>query len=373
MVAHVVVIGAGVYGAAVAASLTRRGARTTVVDAGAPGGGTSGATFSWTNSCGKQPRSYHDFNVAGMEAHRRLAADVPHCDWYHETGNLEWAATDDGRDELHRKVAGVLDYGYEARWLSRSQALELEPDMDPAALPDDGIAYFPREGWVEPIRLIGHLLSTAVSAGAEVVRDDAVTGLEVTAGAVREVRLASGRRLPADAVVDCAGPRAARIAGLAGLSLPMRNTRGVLVCTSPVAVSVARVVHAPHVHLRPDGGGRLLLHTPETDDAVRVSDTGQVGVDPATVDEVVEAGRALYPGIGAVSVESVRVGERPIPDDGLPVLGRVVELLNFHFAVSHSGATLSLHAGDLVAAEALGEDRSDVLAPYRFERSAAVH
>ncbi|MER5266020.1 FAD-binding oxidoreductase [Actinosynnema sp. NPDC002837] len=370
MVAHVVVIGAGVYGAAVAASLTRRGARVTVVDAGAPGGGTSGATFSWTNSCGKQPRSYHDFSVTGMQAHRRLAADVPHGDWYHETGNLEWAATAADRAELSRKVAGVLDYGYEARWLDRAEALDLEPDLDPAALPDDGIAYFPREGWVEPTRLIGHLLSTA--AGAEVVRDDAVTDLEVVADSVRSVGLASGRRLRADAVVDCAGPQAARIAELAGLALPMRNTRGVLVYTSPVAVAVARVVHAPHVHLRPDGGGRLLLHTPEVDDAARASDTGEISVEPSAVEEVVEAGRALYPGVRAASVESVRVGERPIPFDGLPVLGRVLELPNFHFAVSHSGATLCLHAGDLVAAEVLGEDRDDALAPFRFERSAAA-
>ena len=66
--------------------------------------------------------------------------------------------------------------------------------------------------------------------------------------------------------------------------------------------------------------------------------------------------------------ESVRVGERPIPGDGLPVLGRAVELPNFHFAVSHSGATLCLHAGDLVAAEALGVETGDALAPFRFER-----
>jgi glycine/D-amino acid oxidase-like deaminating enzyme len=69
-------------------------------------------------------------------------------------------------------------------------------------------------------------------------------------------------------------------------------------------------------------------------------------------------------------VESVRVGERPIPGDGLPVLGRVVALPNFHFAVSHSGATLSVYAGDLVAAEALGADQGDALAPFRFERLA---
>ncbi|MBB5629998.1 NAD(P)/FAD-dependent oxidoreductase [Sphaerisporangium krabiense] len=370
MVEHVVVIGAGVYGAAVAAALTRRGARVTVVDAGALAGGTSGATFSWVNSCGKRPRSYHDLNVAGMAAHRRLAADVPHGDWYHEGGNLEWAADDAGRAELRGKVAGVLDYGYDARWLSRAEALRLEPDMDPAGLPDDEIAYFPREGWIDPVRLIGHLLSSAVAGGAESVAHDGVTGLEVTAGMVRAVGLASGRRLLADAVVNCAGPQAAAIAELAGLVLPMRNTRGVLVSTSPAAVSPSRVIHSPHVHLRPDGGGRVLLHTHEIDGAARVSGTGEISVDPSAVGKVVEAGRALYPGLRAATVEGVRVGERPIPGDGLPVLGRVVALPNFHFAVSHSGATLSVHAGDLVAGEVLGEDHDEALAAFRFERPA---
>ncbi|MFG2004326.1 NAD(P)/FAD-dependent oxidoreductase [Spirillospora sp. NPDC048911] len=362
MVANVVVVGAGVYGAAVAASLARRGAQAVVVDAGAPAGGTSGATFSWTNSCGKKPRSYHDLSVASMEAHRRLAAEAPDGSWYHETGNLEWAADDD-REELRRKVAGVIDYGYEARWLSRAEALRLEPDLQPAELPDE-IAYFPREGWVEPARLISHLLSNAVSRGAEVVRNHAVTGLEVTGGRVRTVRLASGRRLSADAVVNCAGPQAASIAELAGLVLPMRNTRGALVYTSPVAVSVSRVVHAPRVHLRPDGAGRLLLHSPDIDGAAHASGT----VEQAAVEKLLKAGRELYPGLQDATVQDVRVGERPIPGDGLPVLGRVAELPNFHFAVSHSGATLSVHAGDLVAAEALGEDQNDALAPFRFER-----
>jgi glycine/D-amino acid oxidase-like deaminating enzyme len=368
MVEHVVVIGAGVYGAAVTASLTRRGASVTVVDAGAPAGGTSGATFSWINACGKEPRPYHDLSVAGMEAHRRLAAEVPHGDWYHEGGNLEWAANDAAREALRKKVAGVLAYGYEARWLSRAEALGLEPDIDPAELPADEIAYFPREGWIEPTRLIGHLLARAVAGGAELVRNDAVTGLELTAGMVRAVRLTSGRRLSADAVVNCAGPQAAGIAKLAGLVLPMRNTRGVLIYTSPVAISVSRVIHAPYVHLRPDGAGRLLLHNPEIDGAVYVSDAGEIRVEPSAVERVLDVARALYPGLRAATVESIRVGERPIPADGLPVLGRVVELPNFHFAVSHSGATLSVHAGDLVAAEVLGQDQADALAAFRFER-----
>ena len=336
MNARVLIVGAGVYGAAVAASLTARGAVVTVVDAGAPAGGTSAATFAWTNSCGKRPRAYHDLNVAGMAAHRRAAGD-----WYHETGNLEWVVGDD--EPLRRKVAALLDVGYDARWLGRAEALRLEPDIDPAVLPDDGIAYFPREGYLEPTRMVAHLLTSA----AEVVRGDAVVGLDEGT-----VHLASGRRIPADAVVNCAGPRAADVAELVGLRLPMRNSRGALVCTSPVAVSLSRVVHAPRVHLRPDGGGRVLLH----------------GHDDAAPETVLEAAGAVYPGMLAATIESVRVGDRPIPADGLPVLGRVAAVPDFHFAVSHSGATLCRYVAELVASEVLGDDRSDVLGPFRFER-----
>ncbi|ONI81273.1 FAD-dependent oxidoreductase [Actinosynnema sp. ALI-1.44] len=339
MVARVVVIGAGVYGAAVSASLVRRGAGVTVVDSGPPGGGTSGATFSWVNSCGKQPRAYHDLNVAGMRAHRETGGD-----WFHDGGNLEWA-DDTGIEWLRHKVAGLVEYGYPARWLDKADALRLEPDIDPAVLPDGEIAYFPGEGWVEPTRMIAHLLS-----GIEVIRD-AVVGVAVRGGRVSSVRLASGQDIAVDAVVNCAGARAADVAKLAGLRLPMRNKPGVLAYTSPVAVSIARVIHAPQVHLRPDGGGRLLLHNEDLD-----------------VGQMLAAARAVYPGLRDGAVESVRTGERPIPVDGLPVLGRVLDLPNFHFAVSHSGVTLSAYVGDQVAAEVLGEDRDDVLGPFRFER-----
>ena len=62
----IVVVGAGSVGANVAYRLAQRGARVTVLDAGAPGGGTSGASFAWTNSFSKTPRDYHDLNVASM-------------------------------------------------------------------------------------------------------------------------------------------------------------------------------------------------------------------------------------------------------------------------------------------------------------------
>ncbi|GGU16543.1 NAD(P)/FAD-dependent oxidoreductase [Lentzea flava] len=347
---RIIVVGAGVYGAAVAASLVRRGAAVTVVDAGAPGSGTSGASFSWVNSRDKRPLVYHELNVAGMAAHQRLAAAFPPGDWYHGGGGVEWTTDAAG---LGAKVDGLVALGYGAKLLSRAEALELEPGIDPDRLPADGIAYYPDEGWVEPTRLIAHLLSRDV----DVVAGDAVVGLDVSGDAVRAVRLEAGRVLAADAVVNCAGPQAAEVAAMAGLALPMRNLPCVLVYTSPVAVPLSRVVHAPDVHLRPEGDGRILLHSSEVDRG------GQEAVD-----ELVRAAASLYPGIRAATVESVRTGERPIPGDGLPVLGRVADLRNYFFAVSHSGVTLCLHAGELVADEVLGENRDDALAAFRFER-----
>lgn len=366
MTEKVIVIGAGVYGAAVAFELSKRGAQVTVVDAGQPGAGTSNATFAWTNANGsKEPREYHDLNVASMEAHRKLAQEAGRSDWYQESGNLQWGGDDAERAELRRKVETGLKYGYPTQWLTRDEVARLEPDINPSELPEDEIAYFPTEGWVSPTRLIGYLLA---QSGAEKIWDDAVVGFDISDDRVRSVRLASGRQLQADAVVNCAGPQAAQIAQLAGLALPMSNTHGVLVHTSPVAISASSIVMAPNVHIRQDGGGRLQLHSYQHDGAVNISSAGETTVEPAAVDKIVEAASALYPAIREASIESVRVGERPIPGDGLPVLGRAVKLPNFHFAVSHSGVTLSVYAGGLVAAEVLGEDHSAELAPFRVER-----
>lgn len=374
MAANVIVIGAGVYGAAVAASLARRGERVVVVEAGLPAHGTSGATFSWTNASAKPAGPYRDLNVAGLAAHQRLAAEAFGADWYHGSGNLQWVAAgdDEARQKLRAQVTGLLDDGYEARWLSRSEAADIEPGIDPAGLPADEIAFFPREGWVAPEKLISHLLSAAAAHGADLLTGDGVVALETSADQVSAVRLESGRTLAAAAVVNCAGPRAGVIAGLAGLDLPMRNTCGLLVRVSAAALPVSRVVHAPRVHLRPDGAWGLLMHSPALDGAVRTSDAGPVVADDTAVGRLLEAGRALCPAARNAAVDGIRIGERPIPGDGLPVLGRAVDLPNFHFAVSHSGVTLCLHAGGLVADEVLGIDRDEALAPFRFERFRAA-
>ena len=68
----VLVIGAGIVGAAIAYRLAASGAAVTVVERSEPGRGTTATSFAWVNANRKTPRPYYDLNLAGMDEHRRL-------------------------------------------------------------------------------------------------------------------------------------------------------------------------------------------------------------------------------------------------------------------------------------------------------------
>jgi glycine/D-amino acid oxidase-like deaminating enzyme len=369
MALSVVVVGAGVIGAAVAADLARGGAAVTVLESGRVAAGTSGASFAWTNAGGKQPRSYFDLSVEGMREHRRLASSVASCDWYHESGNLEWAAGADAQRELERKVARLRQWGYQARWLDPLEVGSLEPDMAVGMI-GSRVACFPEEGWVDPARLVAALLSRARASGAQVRPHSAVVGMSMRGERIDGVATCDGETVRTDAVVNCAGPGAGEVAALVGVELPMRNTAGLLAYTAPAAVAVGRVIHAPRIHLRPDGGGRLLLHNMIADAAVSTREEGSRIVEPGAAEAMLHRAQELYPGLRGIMIEASRIGVRPIPIDGLPVLGQSATVENLHFAVTHSGVTLCLRVAELVGAEVCGE-LVDELAPFRHSRLEA--
>lgn len=61
--------------------------------------------------------------------------------------------------------------------------------------------------------------------------------------------------------------------------------------------------------------------------------------------------RELLVGAGDARLVDVRVGVRPMPDDGLPLVGAVPGVPGLHLAVLHSGVTLAPVVGRLLARE----------------------
>ncbi|TJW35194.1 MAG: FAD-binding oxidoreductase, partial [Mesorhizobium sp.] len=61
-------------------------------------------------------------------------------------------------------------------------------------------------------------------------------------------------------------------------------------------------------------------------------------------------------------------GPKPIPSDGEPVLGAVEAVTGVHVAFSHSGATLGLVAGELLAREIASGNPHPMLSSFRVHR-----
>lgn len=367
MAQRVVVVGAGVVGAAIAAELAANGAEITMLEAGRPARGTSGATFAWLNSNGKEPDQYHYLNVAGMEAHGRLATEHPNPSWYHTGGNVEWREGVEERTRLEDRVVRLQALDYPAELVSRSDLALLEPDLDLEGVPDDGIAYFPEETWVDVPLLVAALLDRARSHGARVVPNTPVTGFIMSGGSIDSVE-AGSQQFDADVVVNCAGPEADQVAAMAGIRLPLRKEPGLIVTTEPAAVGIHRIIHAPGVNVRPEGGGRLMLHSAAADASV----TDSYAVTAGGVEALLGSVGSLFREARDLQAESVRVGVRPIPPDRLPVLGFTEGVPNLYQAVTHSGVTLSLLLGEMVTRHIVKDEEAPELYRLDARRSSAV-
>ncbi len=82
----------------------------------------------------------------------------------------------------------------------------------------------PDDGWCDPAGLLQGLRRKARSQGVLYV-EDRVVGIDHDAAAARALRLASGRSVVADAIVNAAGPWAQQIAAMVGMPLPIEPLR----------------------------------------------------------------------------------------------------------------------------------------------------
>jgi glycine/D-amino acid oxidase-like deaminating enzyme len=362
----VLVIGAGVLGASVACRLAQAGAAVTVLEARWVGGGTSSASFAWTNANNKPPRAYHDLNVEGMRAHAALREEFGGAPWWHAGGNLQWAVDDASQRALRERVERLRAWGYAVAEIGPRELRDLEPDIAPAAVEGAAIAYYPEEGWLDPVVYAHAMIEEAVRRGARLSTGVRVRALRRDGRRVLGVTTDDGTAHDADVVVNCAGRWSSEVAATARLDIPLAPTAGLLALTPPVPSCLRRIVHAPSCHLRPDGGGRLMVQADDTDDAV-TAQTASRDALPAARDLLRRAAR-LLPGIAGAEPEAVRIGVRPYPADGVSAVGPHPEVDGYYLVVTHSGVTLSPFLGRVVAGEILSGRPDPRLAPFRPAR-----
>ena len=80
--------------------------------------------------------------------------------------------------------------------------------------------------------------------------------------------------------------------------------------------------------------------------------------------------RAAYhlPALKNAKITPVPVGYRPMPMDGLPVLGFTKAVPNMYISVMHSGVTLAAAVGEFCTIEIVDGTSVEMLERYRLER-----
>ncbi len=374
MASDVVIIGGGIIGACAADALAEAGARVTVLVAGWPGRGTSAASLAWVNSANKTPEAYHRLNAAGIPAYTALQERLGPEYGVHMDGALNWVDTDAQRPELRERFQRLRAWGYPVEWVAARDVMgDLAPELrlEPEAVQD--LLYMPAEGWIDAPLLIQRLLAEVRRRGGEIRCGQRVREVRRAGGRVNGVLTEAGEEIGAAAVIDCAGPEADQVAASAGVRLPMARVPGLLIVTDRVPVSLRQVVRPPGLSFRPDGGGRVAILTdwaPSRAASLSRDDTTPAPSLPPPPDAERTLARAAryLPALEAARVEAARLGVRPMPLDGYPMIGPHPELPGFYIVVTHSGITLGPVLGPLVAAEVVTGRPEPVLAPYRPER-----
>jgi glycine/D-amino acid oxidase-like deaminating enzyme len=353
---RVVVAGAGIIGANIAYQLVKRGAAVSIVERRRPGHGATANSFAWINAK-KRPRDYFDLSRLGIQAWRQLDREFSGALPVVWGGSVEWRAEADARARLQKDVAEFQAWGYPVKPLDVAALATLEPRLTPGTM--DGGAHWTDEAHADPVGVTERVLQKAEMNGARLLCPAEVTGLDLAGGRLRAVRTSAGD-LEADALVVACGTDTPRVAAFAGVRVPLKESPGVLVHVPPQPRIVQRVVLAPVGNIKQKPDGRI----------VAGSDFGAGGGDlsHAAGERLLKTMAVVLPELGRAGVEKMTQGFRPMPADGLPIVGVAPRRRDVYLAVMHSGVTLGPLMGRLAAGELLDGVDAEPLAQYRLER-----
>lgn len=378
----VVVIGAGIVGAACARSLARAGAEVTVLERGGAAGATT--AHGEGNLLVSDKRPGPELDLARYAATRwpGLAAELadelgpgsPDVE-YERKGGLVVATTPPGARSLLDLAAAQRAAGVQAIPVDAAEALRLEPWLTTSLT---AAVHYPQDAQVQPVAVAEALLASARRAGARVH-----TGTEVL-GALRDGDRLAGvltrdRQVRADAVVVAAGPWSGHVVQQLGSTLPVLPRRGMVLVTTRMPHRVRHKVYdADYVGATQSSEVDLqtsaVVESTAAGTVLIGSSREQVGFDDrlrvAVLRELAAKAVRLFPFLAGASAMRAYLGFRPYVPDHLPVIGADPRLPGLWVATGHEGAGIGLGpvTGELIAAQLLGTPAPLDPHPFRVDR-----
>ncbi|RFU39261.1 FAD-binding oxidoreductase, partial [Actinomadura logoneensis] len=207
-------------------------------------------------------------------------------------------------------------------------------------------------------------------------------GARAAGGRLTGVRT-SGGVLPADLVVNAAGPWSGETAARLGAPVDVRPRRGEVLVTTPLPPTVFHKVYDAD-YVGAVGSGAQDLQTSAVVESTRAgtvllgSARRRVGFDdrirPHVLAEIARKALRLYPSLADAQVMRAYGGFRPYVPDHLPVIGPDPRLPGLWHATGHEGAGIGLSVGTALLLRELVTGSAPSLdpEPFRADRSAVL-
>ncbi|MFM0379662.1 FAD-binding oxidoreductase [Paraburkholderia strydomiana] len=377
----VVVVGAGIVGAACAHELAKQGADVLVLDRAGVGGGVTAAGMGHLVLMDDSPAEFA-LSAWSRDLWLELAPRLSEREAFVRCGTL-WVAVDDEEYELAQtRQQALVHAGVDCSLLDAQQMREAEPELREGLrggmmLPDDAVVYAPAAAaWLLAQLVKGRVTCRLDTQVARVNREGVV--------------LESGEAIAAGAVLVANGLQASDL--LPGL--PMQAKKGHLLITDrypgTIRHQILELGYIKSAHnasgtsvafnVQPRPTGQILIGSS------RQFDTVDPVIEPDVLARMLRRAAEYLPALPALNAIRAWTGFRPATTDGLPLIGPAAPFgddschRSTWLATGHEGlgVTTALATGKLIAAQML--DLGDVLpidaAPYlpaRFENVGASH
>ena len=363
----VIIVGAGIVGAACADVFAERGMRVAVVDRDVVG---AGATAAGMGHIVVMDDSDAQFALThySQRLWRGLRSELPDDVEYQETGTIWVAADEEEMSEVLRKREYYEKRGLAVQVLDASQLRKAEPNLRAGLaggllVPGDAVLY--------PPCAARFLMSRAQQRGAKLKLGASVT--QISEG---RVRLEDGQEIAGNIVVNAAGSSAAELT--AGLEIKKRKGHLVITDRYPgflrhqlVELGYLKSAHSVTrdsvaFNVQPRRTGQILIGS-----------SRQYGAEHKEVDQVMLANmirraEEYMPGLGCMSAVRVWTGFRAATPDKLPLIGACPGHKSLFLATGHEGLgiTTSLGTARILVDQVTGATPAIPVEPYLPSRTA---
>ena len=307
----VVIIGGGATGAGILRDCSLRGIRAVLVEKNDLASGTSGRNHGLLHSGARYAVKDMESAVECISENRILRKIAHHC--IEDTGGLFVSLPQDDPDYRKSLIASCREAGIECTEISAEKALEIEPNLNPAAV---GAVWVP-DATIDPFRLVAANVLGAKEHGADALTHTEVTAVLKSGDRVEGVRCydrltSENFEIRARLIVNAAGVWGQKICDMAVVELTMYPSKGSMVIID------YRINNVVVNRCRPPSDGDIIVPGDTvsligtTSRKISYDRIDELIVDDDEIEVLLADGEYLIPNVSRTRVLRAYCGVRPL-------------------------------------------------------------